>query len=121
MVKMKYDISVCGILRALYLVPIFRSVALSTNLFFVLGTVRVKFLLVLSTLSIRTSNQKINLPRLFYTNIYRPLYSSMTKVSFYLFCLFTGGRGVPVIPNFAIRCPTVPGVGGGGVSQALEF
>ena len=42
MVKMKYDISVCGILRALYLVPIFRSVALSTNLFFVLGTVRVK-------------------------------------------------------------------------------
>ena len=41
MVKMKYDISVCGILRALYLVPIFRSVALSTNLFFVLGTVRV--------------------------------------------------------------------------------
>ena len=40
--KMKYDISVSGILRALYSVPIFRSVALSTNLFFVLGTVRVK-------------------------------------------------------------------------------
>ena len=38
--KMKYDISVSGILRALYSVPIFRSVALSTNLFFVLGTVR---------------------------------------------------------------------------------
>ena len=40
--KMKYDISVTGILRALYSVPIFRSVALSTNLFFVLGTVRLQ-------------------------------------------------------------------------------